>query len=254
MGSYKIMKSIKKTFILLAIAMLIFSFVLATSYAANVTFNEKKDTGIIIESKSKTVSYKITWNANGGKIGNKNTATTSVKKGSKINKLATTPKLSEYTFKGWYTKKNGGTKISKNTKPTKSVIYYAQWTKKSPSLSATEKKLVGTWTNSTAGVGNRYSDTYNFKEDKTYSRVFTRTSYNIGNGRITGIYRSTYTGSWSVSGDTIHFTDRKYRTDAMDKDYWSSEPNSSLKIYNFGSDAQGQYFVMGDANKKYYKN
>ena len=71
MESYKIMKSIKKIFIVLAVAMLMFSMVLATSYAVSVPSSEKKDTGIVIESKEKTVSYKITWNANGGKIGTK---------------------------------------------------------------------------------------------------------------------------------------------------------------------------------------
>lgn len=61
------MKSIKKIFVILALAMLMFSIVLATSYAVSVPKNEKKDTGIVIESKSKTVSFKVTWNANGGK-------------------------------------------------------------------------------------------------------------------------------------------------------------------------------------------
>ena len=49
--------------------MLMFSFVLATSYAVSVPKDDKKDNGIVIESKSKVISYKITRNANGGKIG-----------------------------------------------------------------------------------------------------------------------------------------------------------------------------------------
>jgi len=39
-------------------------------------------------------------------------------------------KRSGYTFSGWYTKKNGGTKISTKAKVTGSVTYYAHWVKK----------------------------------------------------------------------------------------------------------------------------
>ena len=51
----------------MALAILMFSLVIATSYAVSVPKDEKKDTGILIESKEKAVSYKITWNVNGGK-------------------------------------------------------------------------------------------------------------------------------------------------------------------------------------------
>jgi uncharacterized repeat protein (TIGR02543 family) len=70
--------------------------------------------------------YKATFNANGS----------SASKYPKIitkdynAKLGTLPKISRtgYTFKGWYTTKSGGTKISVNTKvPAKDVKYYAHW-------------------------------------------------------------------------------------------------------------------------------
>lgn len=76
-------------------------------------------------SKEKSVKIKIKWDGNGGKVGTKTEVSTSLKKGSKINKLVITPKRAGYSFKGWYTKKTGGKKISKNTKPTKSVTYFA---------------------------------------------------------------------------------------------------------------------------------
>ena len=69
----------------------------------------------------------ITWNYNGGKIGKDIKTTTTVKKGAKIGKLPKTPAYTGYTFKGWYTKKTGGTKVTVSTKPTKDVTYYAQW-------------------------------------------------------------------------------------------------------------------------------
>ena len=40
-----------------------------------------------------------------------------------------TPKRSGYKFKGWYTKKNGGTKITSSTVPAKSYTVYAHWGK-----------------------------------------------------------------------------------------------------------------------------
>ena len=82
-----------------------------------------------IESKEKSATNNIIWNANGGMIGSKKTVSNDVKKNSKIGKFLTKPKRSGYTLKGWYTKKTGGTKISVNTKPTKSATYYAHWTK-----------------------------------------------------------------------------------------------------------------------------
>jgi uncharacterized repeat protein (TIGR02543 family) len=39
-----------------------------------------------------------------------------------------TIKRTGYTFKGWYTKTSGGTKITTTTKLTKNITYYAQWT------------------------------------------------------------------------------------------------------------------------------
>ena len=98
---------VKKLFCVLALAMLIFSMGLATAHATSEVKTEKEDSGLTIEFKEKVASYKITWNANGGKIGSKNTKVTTIKKGSKIGKLVASPKRSGYTIKGWYTKKSG---------------------------------------------------------------------------------------------------------------------------------------------------
>jgi len=72
---------------------------------------------------------KVVWNANGGKIGVAKTTTTTVTKGAKVGKLPKTPKKVGYAFKGWYTKKSGGTKITKATKVKKKVVFHAQWVK-----------------------------------------------------------------------------------------------------------------------------
>ncbi|MDR2966439.1 MAG: InlB B-repeat-containing protein [Methanobacteriaceae archaeon] len=183
---------IKKFFVVMALAIVVFSMILATTYATNEVKYEKKDSGLTIESKQKVASYKVTWNANGGKIGTKKTVTTSVKKGSKIGKPPTTPKRTGYTFKGWYNKKNGGTKISTNTKPTKSVTAYAQWNKgDSKVLTAEEKKLVGTWWRNNPYTTYKM-DTYGFRADGTFSFVYNTLYIRSGN--------------WKASGGKITFT------------------------------------------------
>lgn len=121
------MKKINKRFLMMLMAaVLMFYVVSAVSATATNISTEKIDVkDIKIQSKAKTVSSRITWNGNSGKIGAQKTKVTTVKNGAKIEKLPPTPKRSGYTFEGWYTKKTGGTKISKNTKPIKSVNYYA---------------------------------------------------------------------------------------------------------------------------------
>ena len=86
---------------------------------------------------------KVTFNANGGKIGTTKTKSVSVIKGKKIDKqlpAASKMKRTGYTFKGWYTKKFDGVKVNKKTKISKKKTYYAQWNRK---ISKEEKKLTG---------------------------------------------------------------------------------------------------------------
>ncbi|MDR0885016.1 MAG: InlB B-repeat-containing protein [Clostridiales Family XIII bacterium] len=75
--------------------------------------------------------YTVTYNANGGKIGNAKTAKKTVTFAKKYA-LPATPKRAGYTFKGWYTKTKGGTQVSKTTKLSnaKSHTLYARWAKK----------------------------------------------------------------------------------------------------------------------------
>ena len=70
-------------------------------------------------------SKKVVFNANGGT----SVAAKYIKSGKKIGTLPK-PTKTGYTFKGWYTKKSGGSKISAKTKVKKNVTYYARWTAK----------------------------------------------------------------------------------------------------------------------------
>ncbi|MFV0528715.1 MAG: InlB B-repeat-containing protein [Lachnospiraceae bacterium] len=72
--------------------------------------------------------FTVTYQANGGKIGMASKVTKTVTYGKKYV-VPAIPKRTNYTFKGWYTAKTGGTKVTKNStvKLTKNQTLYAQW-------------------------------------------------------------------------------------------------------------------------------
>jgi uncharacterized repeat protein (TIGR02543 family) len=80
-------------------------------------------------AKSTGGKVKVTFNANGGKASGKAKFVKSIKKGSKLGKLRT-PTRKGYSFRGWYTKKSGGKKVSAQTKAWRNVTYYAHWKEK----------------------------------------------------------------------------------------------------------------------------
>lgn len=87
--------------------------------------------------KKNTVQYKISFNKNGGSSVSKSSVT--ITENKKIGKLPTA-KRKGYAFKGWYTAKKGGTKITTAYKVTKKQTLYAQWTKiAKPKKAATPK-------------------------------------------------------------------------------------------------------------------
>ena len=162
--------------------------------------------------------------------------TSNVKKGAKIKKLPTTPKRTGYTFKGWYTKKTGGTKISKNTKPNKSVTYFARWTKgTSKVLNAEEKKLIGTWWRNNPSTSYQM-DTYGFRADGTFSFI----------------YGSSYmrSGNYKASGGKITFTN--IVTSKVTEELKDKYPNTVAE-YRFEkrSDGKGEYLKIAAL---YYPN
>ena len=94
-------------------------------------------------------AWKVTFNANGGQIGGSKTAAVMVQKGKAVGMLQKATRTG-YTFKGWYTKKSGGSKISTKTKIKKNITYYAQWTAKKYTV-----KLTKTGSGKTSGGGKK---------------------------------------------------------------------------------------------------
>ena len=69
-------------------------------------------------------TYTVTFNGNGGSPANSTMTTT----GKKLASLPTATRSGRYSFDGWYTEKNGGTKITTATVFEKNTTVYAHWT------------------------------------------------------------------------------------------------------------------------------
>ena len=69
-------------------------------------------------------TYTVTFNGNGGSPTNSTMTTT----GKKLASLPIATRSGRYSFDGWYTEKNGGTKITTATVFDKNTTVYAHWT------------------------------------------------------------------------------------------------------------------------------
>ena len=214
-----------KKILILAIFLVAIVGIIAPVSAAIESAN--KDKVYSIESKEKSVNNKVTWDANGGTVGAKKTISANVKKGSKIGKLPATPKRSGHTFSGWYTKKTGGSKISKDTKPSKAVTYYAQWKKATPAKNDAKSKLVGKW-RYTYPSGSFVE--YIFKSDGTYiSEYYSK----IDGEEYINQYKGKYYQS-SLSNSRIYVDRDVYTRDSYDGgkswNSWKSDSGGWIEI------------------------
>ncbi|MDR1015737.1 MAG: InlB B-repeat-containing protein [Coriobacteriales bacterium] len=91
-----------------------------------VTDATKATTNTTYYAHWKANSYAIAFNANGGKVAGKATASVTRPHGGTLAKLPTASRAG-HTFLGWYTGKVKGTKVTVKTKVTKAATYYAHW-------------------------------------------------------------------------------------------------------------------------------
>ena len=203
-----------------------------------------------VDAASKKVKkVKVTYNANGGKIGSKKTISTNINKGSKLKKFPTTPKRTGYAFKGWYTKKTGGKKVNMNTKLSKSVVLYAQWMK-----ITSASKLVGHWQYEDYSGLRRFTlIDYYFYADGTFQCFDKRQDTSL----------EKIEGKYSVSNGKVYLKQVKWCKSAneigdMDKfgvnfQKWSFQPLNSrpdMTIeYTLSSDNKGNYLLITEASR-----
>jgi uncharacterized repeat protein (TIGR02543 family) len=90
--------------------------------AGDETLQDETTSKVSEASKSVTVTFAV----NGG--GNLSQKTIIVQQDEQLGKLPTVERKN-YIFKGWYTQKSGGEKVTKNTELNESITLYAHWTK-----------------------------------------------------------------------------------------------------------------------------
>ena len=99
-----------------------------------------------VKTPRKTVDgakWTVTLNANGGVLIGLD-AKFPVARGKTVGALPV-PEREGFAFKGWFTKKSGGTKVTAKTKVTKNVTYYARWAvRKYKVVAAVSAKAAGT--------------------------------------------------------------------------------------------------------------
>ena len=138
----------------------------AYANGASVTNLGAKNTTVTLYAQWKDNRGTATFDANGGKA-----SSTSIKK--ELNTaLGTLPTATRdgYIFNGWFTAKSGGLKISADTKLTKNVTYYAQWTVK-------QKKYMVNF-NANGGTGTMKDQSVNYGQSTALTaNVFTRKGY-----------------------------------------------------------------------------
>jgi uncharacterized repeat protein (TIGR02543 family) len=108
-----------------------FSIVISTPVTQNPQTDVTNNPNTTPDTKAdkKPTVFKVKFNANGGKIASKKSKTISREKGKALGKLPKATRA-KYKFKGWYTKKNGGKKVTSKTKVAKAITLYAHWQKK----------------------------------------------------------------------------------------------------------------------------
>ena len=172
---------------------------------------------------------KVTWNANGGKIGKANIKLTTVKKNAKVGRLLKAPVRSGYEFKGWYTKKSGGKRITVATKVKNKVIFHAQWKKKA---SASDSKLIGQWTyTDVSGTGISYLNYFFYKNG----------TCKFFDSRLSGVMLE---GKFVESNGKISITNfyRIYSAAQLPKE----QRGNKVVGYSIGKDDKGEYLTIGN--------
>jgi uncharacterized repeat protein (TIGR02543 family) len=162
--------------------------------------NYRQGFGFVCEFDN-VVKYTVKFDSQGGSAA----ATKSLSYNAAIGALPT-PTRMNYTFKGWYTAASGGTKITKDTKITKSVTFYAQW----ESVSATAIALNSTAA-ATLGVGQTTTRTATITPANATDKTISWTSSNtavatVSGGKVTAVAAGTATITAQTSnGKTASF-------------------------------------------------
>lgn len=195
-----------------------------TTVTGNVTYYAQ------FTSAPVTVYYTVIWDANGGTCG---TASSTIESGQAVGTLPDATKAGDYTFDGWYTAINGGTKILTTTTVSSNVTYYAHYTATGGGgggdcsitlthfgrqIRTSAPRRGFAYVGSTSGtkyiIESNSSDVKNIDNDSSairlpYSNKFLKV---LGPGATTDIEDSLFTGvtqisfKWKYAGSTSNYT------------------------------------------------
>ena len=182
----------------------------------------------------KANKYQVTFDANGGVITSGKKEVTYDEKYGNLE----TPTKEGYTFNGWYTKKDGGEKITSEdiVKITKDVTLYAQWTINSYELTIDPNG--GTY--NTSGETQKFTLNYNqiMRVLKPVRVGYTFVSWNLeGKGSMTSLVdEATFT---TGAGDTKLTADWQINVYAIKFDADGGTVNESMRDIEYNQ-AYGQ--------------
>ena len=211
--------------------------------------------------------------ANGGTISGKDTFTVNVKKGDTYSVLFDPDDRDGYTFKGWYTKKSGGTKVTTETKVSvdKKHKLYAQWKKskkkktepekeepkeEEPKKEEPEKIEEKKSYDITFDTNPQGDEEVVFSGDKKITVSEDGTYPSLPTAKCTGYtFKGWYTadGTEIKAGDAVKITESQTLTAQWDKnpqEYWDNElalsvpENDADKVtYTIVGDSDGDTFL-----------
>ena len=179
--------------------------------------------------------YNLTYDANGGYVGDQSKT---VSLNNKIGTLAT-PSMDGYTFLGWYTAKNGGSKITADTILTEQndVKIYAHWQKNSFTVSY----------NANGGTGTP-SEQNNIAYDSDYTipdNILTKSGCTFKGWSL-----NSDNGDAIHPGDTINVKENitlnavfESASELSENDYKEDklEFSNQIKVYSFTPDKTADY-------------
>lgn len=174
----------------------------------------------VVNVKWTANTYTLTYNVNGGS--KLKTATKTITYDSTYGELAK-PVRKGYSFKGWYTAKTKGTKVTSSTKVTGNVTIYAQWKKVTKpgkvtikSVKNSSKKAMKVTLKSVKGADGyeiRYSTKKNMKSAKKVTSK-----------------KTTVTIKSLKEGKTYYVQARAYKLDSAGKKIYSSKYSTTKTI------------------------
>ena len=202
------------------------------------------------------VTYQVTYQGNGGKIGNVTIKIVSKKKGEILGTLST-PKRDGYIFLGWYTKKTGGNRVDSRLKVNENATLYARW----------QKKLDKTKVTVTADSKHSYKVSFKKVKGAKGYEVYRSTKKNSGYKKIASLSskKSSYVDENLTNEKTYYYYVLPYQTVNGKKNYGAKsnivkkkciirleQPKMNPPVYNYITKQLDLSWKKVD-NVKYYK-